>query len=115
MIREFDERNARIVVLRREVDELSERTEQLTVELQRRESVWATKLRNFVAEINRHFAQYFFDINCVGEVAVAEAEDYSQWGIEIRVQYRAGLAVASLLLSCPLLLLSCFPWRFPRL
>ncbi|KAI8330175.1 P-loop containing nucleoside triphosphate hydrolase protein [Chlamydoabsidia padenii] len=49
---------------------------------------WQPRLENLVSRISDKFAEALQRIGCAGEVGIGRDEDYSKWGIEIRVKFR---------------------------
>lgn len=54
---------------------------------------WMEPLQQLLAKINKKFSEYFESMGCAGEVAICHesgVEEYSEYGLCIRVTYRAG-------------------------
>jgi chromosome segregation ATPase len=51
--------------------------------------VWLPPLRELVATTSDRFGRYMRNMDCTGEVRLVEADDYAEWGIEIRVAFRS--------------------------
>jgi chromosome segregation ATPase len=92
---------------KREIEQLSQQLEQAmsnkSAELdsiKNRRRGWEATLDNTVAKINLRFSKYMADMDCAGEVFLRKGEEgegeydglgnFADWGIEIRVSFRAG-------------------------
>lgn len=63
-------------------------------------NTWETSLECHVSKINTLFSEYMKDMDCAGEVVLRKGEEgegeqeelanFADWGIEIRVSFRAG-------------------------
>ena len=52
---------------------------------------WLVPLKSLLADVNERFRKYFSahtHMNCAGEVALEENEDFAKYGILIRVKFR---------------------------
>ncbi|XP_063931554.1 structural maintenance of chromosomes protein 5-like [Zophobas morio] len=50
---------------------------------------WLTPLNEMLKEVNEKFSTFFRSIGCAGEVLLTEHNDFSMYGLDIRVKFRA--------------------------
>ncbi|KAI8088924.1 uncharacterized protein BX664DRAFT_123673 [Halteromyces radiatus] len=81
LMREIKKTESKIATENQELDTLSETIN----ELRQR---WESRLNDLVSRISEKFSEALQRIGCAGEVGIAQDEDYSKWGIEIRVKFR---------------------------
>ncbi|KAJ3191489.1 Structural maintenance of chromosomes protein 5 [Irineochytrium annulatum] len=62
--------------------------EQLNGRIEGIEGDWLPELDGLIKVISAAFSSAFEKIGCTGEVELGKHEDYSQWGINIRVKFR---------------------------
>lgn len=63
--------------------------EEKTNEMTAAHNKWKSEVEQIVETINVAFSNHFQSIGCCGEVQLKEEEnDYSSWGIQIRVKFR---------------------------
>ncbi|GAA5849234.1 hypothetical protein JCM3766R1_002305, partial [Sporobolomyces carnicolor] len=77
------------------ITELTAKLEEATEDLEESKqliddtkSQWYPKLKSLVQEISQRFTASFDTLGLLGEVQLAEDEDYEKWGIEIMVSFR---------------------------
>lgn len=57
---------------------------------------WYPLVKDVVDAVNGHFSTAFNSLGCLGEVSIAEDEDYNKWAIRIKVSFRDGERVQEL-------------------
>eukprot|EP00116_Pleurobrachia_bachei_P005834 sb/3466096/ len=87
-ITEFNERKEEISNYARDVEANQMKLAALEATIKKHKSLWQPSLNNMIDKINVKFRSFFGNIDCAGEVLLSEHEDYDQWGIDIRVQFR---------------------------
>ena len=50
---------------------------------------WYEPVCNMIGKINQKFKTFFGAMSCAGEVMLNENEDYSKWGIDIKVRFHS--------------------------
>jgi chromosome segregation ATPase len=61
----------------------------LKEELVAMEVEWTDCLRGIISKISKSFEKSFANIGCAGQVQLNDTGEYSKWGIEIYVKFRA--------------------------
>lgn len=87
---EYEERKDAIEELKHQLATEHDRAIQLEDDLQALHDRWYPEIQRIVASINANFSNFFAKMGFVGEVELIRKEerDYSDYGIQIRVQYR---------------------------
>lgn len=95
VIREFEQRQKRIDVLKAKLGEINHSLGEFDEKIKELRDKWEPELDQLVGKISDSFSFNMQQISCAGEVAVFKDEDdFDQWAIQIRVKFR--LAILSL-------------------
>lgn len=89
VIEEYKKREAEIGNGQKSLAEKELRIENLRTSMAETLKEWTTGLENIVASICEHFSNAFAKMGCAGMVQLNREGDYANWGIEIKVQFRA--------------------------
>ena len=88
VIRQYEERQARLLQLQQETETMSSHLTAITEEIERVKGPWAAELKELVSEISREFGKAFASIGCAGEVQIGEHVDFDQWSLKVFVKFR---------------------------
>lgn len=90
VLTEFEERKLEIDNLEKQLANEMSRMQTLEAKLVELHALWYPAIDGVVATINRNFSDFFKKMGFVGEVELIRKEerDYTDYGIQIRVQYR---------------------------
>lgn len=85
-----------IEVIQAELDQIEPQLENLTesiasseIELKNSRVEWEHQIDKCIREIDTKFAYYFKLMRCSGRIELKKDDDFSQWGIDILVSFRA--------------------------
>ncbi|KAH9247771.1 hypothetical protein BASA81_014609 [Batrachochytrium salamandrivorans] len=84
----YEARLKEIEKLSESIHEREEALALLSTTMQETKDRWTLSLQNIVQRISEKFSDSFETLGCAGEVLVVQNDDYSKWGIEIRVKFR---------------------------
>lgn len=90
VVDEYEQRKNTIEALRNRLVAESDRAAELENELKLLHDKWYPEIQRITESINKNFSEFFSKMGFVGEVELIHKEerDYSDYGIQIRVQYR---------------------------
>ena len=101
-LRDYEQRLKDIEAGKSRVDETESEVEQKQTDLDKLTAEWKPELNRLISVVNDNFAEYFRRFKCCGEVSLADgrklnpmtgepegADDFSQYKILIKVQWRA--------------------------
>lgn len=90
VLTEYDERRKEIETLEHQLANEVNRMESLEAKIVELHARWFPAIDRVVATINQNFSDFFKKMGFVGEVELIRKQerDYSDYGIQIRVQYR---------------------------
>ncbi|XP_074040926.1 structural maintenance of chromosomes 5 isoform X2 [Leptinotarsa decemlineata] len=92
-MREYEERINEIGNITEEIEKLNSNLKKVTEKIEATKQEWLPPLKTLVSEINLQFATAFERMGCAGEISVCTGDneqDFSQYGISIKVTYRSG-------------------------
>ncbi|KNC83006.1 hypothetical protein SARC_04729 [Sphaeroforma arctica JP610] len=88
-VREYEEREAEIEALEVQLTSLTEQRGKFREHKEEKEGAWLTPLNEIIQTINTKFSGFFEQLGCAGEVVLDDSpDDYSNYGVEIRVKFR---------------------------
>ncbi|KAK4982001.1 Structural maintenance of chromosomes protein 5 [Elasticomyces elasticus] len=88
IIREFEDRERRIEVLRETVSGLNTAIEAVQGKITEVREKWEPMLDGLVAKISEAFGENFARIGCAGQVTVHKDEEFENWAIQVQVKFR---------------------------
>lgn len=98
VIDEYDQRNAQIEKILKEIRGTKNRNSELQKKIEEIHVKWHAEVSGVVEIINNNFSRFMCSMNLAGEVELTRQGefDYTQYGITIRVKYRASDKMAVL-------------------
>ncbi|XP_044733630.1 structural maintenance of chromosomes protein 5 [Chrysoperla carnea] len=93
VIKEYEDRVKLIESLRKKKEEMTNQIENMLEQLNELKLKWFGPLEELIDRINTRFEQYFQKMSCAGNVSIVKAEnelDFEEYGLSIKVSYRAG-------------------------
>lgn len=88
VIKEYEQRAAKIEQRKSRVAELTTSMARLSAEIDEVRHKWEPELDGLIGQISDAFAENFSRMQCAGEVAVYKDEDFDKWAIQIKVKFR---------------------------
>lgn len=88
VLRQFEKRALDIQNQTKRKEELSNKLDYVTRQIDKLMQKWEPKVDEVVSRINDAFSYNFEQINCAGEVGIHKDEDFEQWAVEIKVKFR---------------------------
>ncbi|KAJ0171701.1 hypothetical protein K1T71_012464 [Dendrolimus kikuchii] len=92
VIREYEEREKKIELLRSQVSNSSSMNEVLEKKMEELRSQWLPPLESLLQKIDKGFGEMFAKMGCAGEIKLDKGgsdDDYDKYGISIMVRFRA--------------------------
>lgn len=89
----YEARNKQIEELESIIENANSTINNANVDIKQLEAKWIEPLQELIEKINKKFSESFKLMNCGGEVSLSASEnpeDYSQYGISIKVMFRDG-------------------------
>ena len=96
VIREFEERAARLQLLQPQLAEAEAQCAERVAELQRLHDKWLPIVQNIASRLNVSFSAFMKELGCAGEVALEPDADYQKYELQIRVTFRNNEALQKL-------------------
>eukprot|EP00123_Amoebidium_parasiticum_P012744 comp21547_c1_seq2/m.30037 comp21547_c1_seq2/g.30037 ORF comp21547_c1_seq2/g.30037 comp21547_c1_seq2/m.30037 type:complete len:262 (-) comp21547_c1_seq2:256-1041(-) len=96
IIRQYEQREHEIQAVKREYEELKEAHEDEDNRIAQLKQQWLGPLNELVQGISERFGKFMADLGCCGEVRLVEHEKFSEYGIQILVQFRKNDKLAAL-------------------
>ncbi|XP_018602526.1 structural maintenance of chromosomes protein 5 [Scleropages formosus] len=91
VVEEYTRRSQEIENLSRELEEKHSALETYQQNISQAKEQWLNPLRLLVEQINEKFSDFFYSMQCAGEVDLhsENEEEYDRYGIRIRVKFRS--------------------------
>ncbi|GAA6011423.1 hypothetical protein JCM11491_002778 [Sporobolomyces phaffii] len=84
----YEKRKSEITELTANLEEATEDLNESKKLIEETRAKWLPKLETLVADVSKNFTRAFDTFGLLGEVRLAQDEDYEKWAIEIMVSFR---------------------------
>lgn len=85
----YEQRKLEIAALKNELETHQDNHNTKKLQMEQLATEWKARLKNTVDSVSTLFTEYMKELGCAGEIRLAEADSFKDWGIEIWVQFRA--------------------------
>ncbi|GAA5860547.1 hypothetical protein JCM1840_000294 [Sporobolomyces johnsonii] len=84
----YKKRKTEITDLQSNLEDAQQKLDESNMVISETKAQWLPKLQQLVNDVSRRFTASFDALGLLGEVRLAQDEDYEKWGIEIMVSFR---------------------------
>ncbi|GAA6064062.1 hypothetical protein JCM10212_007036 [Sporobolomyces blumeae] len=88
VLEQYQRRKVEIAEYTRQLTDASEALEESQTVIAQTRNLWLPRLEALVGEVSKRFTASFETLGLLGEVRLAQDDDYEKWGIEIMVSFR---------------------------
>ncbi|KAK5579849.1 hypothetical protein RB653_009537 [Dictyostelium firmibasis] len=92
VLEEYEERKREISSIEQRISSRERELQDNDSRMKKLKEDWLLPVKEFIAQVNTSFSQYFRAINCLGEVHLGfdeqHPDDYSKYFVDIRVKFR---------------------------
>lgn len=96
ILEEYETKKRQIEELTKQTEEDKENLVQARVQLQQLQDSWLNPLEKMIDALNKSFCSYMKGIKCAGDIALIKSENFEDYGIEIKVQFRDNAPLTTL-------------------